>query len=434
MRDFRNFLRRVFVLSFSGGWMFYGWMAILSVIAAMGAHSFFAQMVEGLQTTGMTDQVSWGVYIANFTFLVGLAAAAVMIVIPAYIYRNKDMYEVVLFGELLAIAAMISCLLFVIADLGRPDRMWHLLPVIGEFNFPVSMLAWDVIVLNGYLLLNMFICGYLLYTKYMGRRPNALLYVPFVIISIVWAISTHTVTAFLYVGLSGRPFWNTAIVAPRFLASAFTAGPGLLIIAFQVIRMASDYRISDSVLHLLRNIVTASLLINLFLLVCETFKEFYAPTVHSASAHYLFFGLEHHGHHYAKLVPWIWSAIAIEIIAAFILVIPKIARRLAYLNVACVLAIVGIWIEKGMGLVVPGFVPSPQGSIVEYSPTWPETLISFGIWAFGLLLYSWMLHIAIPILGGKFHAPRRGEVLPGNSSLDLSATPHTTPCNAEATE
>lgn len=423
IRDLQSFFGRAFVLSFSGGWMFFSWMAALTLVAAVGAHLFFRQMAEGLQTTGMTDQVSWGVYIANFTFLVGLAAAAVMLVIPAYIYRNKDMYEVVLFGELLAIAAMVMCLLFVLVDLGRPDRMWHLLPLIGKFNFPQSMLAWDVIVLNGYLFLNMFICGYLLYTKYMGRSPNALLYVPFVIISIVWAVSTHTITAFLYVGLAGRPFWNSAIVAPRFLGSAFTAGPGLLIIAFQVIRMVSDYRISDSALHLLRNIVTASLLINLFLLACETFKEFYAPTAHSASATYLFFGLEHHGHYYGKLVPWIWSAIAMETIAAIILVIPTLARRLAYLNVACVLAIVGIWIEKGMGLVVPGFVPSPQGSIVEYSPTWSETLISLGIWAFGLLIFSWMLHIAIPILGGHFHAPRKvADDIPDAPGLVASDT------------
>ncbi|MDP7639393.1 MAG: polysulfide reductase NrfD, partial [Candidatus Hydrogenedentes bacterium] len=358
------FLGRAARLSFSGGRLYYAWMAFLTLIAAVGSHCFFRQLVDGLAVTGMTDQVSWGIYIANFTFLVGLAAAAVMLVIPAYIYRNKDMHDVVLIGELLAIASIIMCLLFVTVDLGRPDRALHLLPFVGEPNFPVSMLMWDVVVLNGYLLLNMHICGYLLYTKYMDRQPTFLFYVPFVLISIVWAISIHTVTAFLYVSLAGRPFWNTAIVAPRFLGSAFTAGLGILIIAFQIIRHFSHYRINDRAIHLLRSIVTASLLINLFLLACETFKEFYAPTAHSASARYLFFGLEHNGHEYNALAPWIWTAIAMETVAAIILVIPAVARRLMFLNVACALAIVGIWIEKGMGMVVPGFVPSPQGSIV----------------------------------------------------------------------
>ncbi|MBI5094569.1 MAG: polysulfide reductase NrfD, partial [Candidatus Hydrogenedentes bacterium] len=227
-------------------------------------------------------------------------------------------------------------------------------------------------------------------------------YMPFVIISIAWAISIHTVTAFLFVGLVGRPFWNTAIVAPRFLGSAFTAGPGILIIVFQIIQRFTGYKIHDKAIYTLRNIVTASLLINLFLLSCETFKEFYAASAHSSSATYLFFGLEHQGHTYNHLVPWIWTAIPLEVIAALILVIPPIARRIVFLNIACVLANIGIWIEKGMGLVVPGFVPSPQGSIIEYLPSWSETLICLGIWSFGILVFSWMLHLAVPIMTKRF--------------------------------
>lgn len=402
MKNYLVFLGRIVVLSFSGSPLFYLWMGMLTLVSAIGARVFVHQLVTGLTITGMTDQVSWGVYIANFTFLVGLAAAAVMLVIPAYIYRNKDMHDVVIFGELLAIASIIMCLLFIMVDLGRPDRFWHMIPFVGEFNFPYSMLSWDFIVLNGYLLVNLHICGYLLYMKYLGRKPTVLFYMPFVILSIAWAVSIHTVTAFLYVGLVARPFWNTAIVAPRFLGSAFTAGPGLLIIAFQIIRYTSKYEINDRAIHMLRNIVTASLLINLFLLGCETFKEFYSVSAHSSSAHYLFFGLEHQGHYYHKLVPWIWTAVVMELIAAAILVIPPVARKMSFLNGACVLAIIGIWIEKGMGLVVPGFVPTPQGTIVEYVPSFTETVVSLGIWAFGMLLFSWMLHLAIPIMNGDF--------------------------------
>ncbi|MEK7795335.1 MAG: NrfD/PsrC family molybdoenzyme membrane anchor subunit, partial [Candidatus Hydrogenedentota bacterium] len=240
--------------------------------------------------------------------------------------------------------------------------------------------------------------GYLLYMKYEGRRPTPLFYVPLVLISIAWAISIHTVTAFLYVGLVGRPFWNAAIVAPRFLGSAFTVGPAILIITFQVLARVTELQVGEKALYFLRQVVTASLLINLFLLSCEMFKEFYSGSLHNASARYLFFGL--HGHN--QLVPWIWSAIAMEIVAAIILVVPPIARKHALLNLACVFSIIGIWIEKGMGLVVPGFIPSPLGNIVEYVPSWNEVLVCLGIWAFGALLFSWMLHLAIPIMSGSF--------------------------------
>ena len=397
-RDYVIFLWRLYRYSFLGSMKYYAWMTVLTILSLGGLYAFAEQTVNGLAITGMTDQVSWGVYIANFTFIVGLAAAAVMLVIPAYIYNNKHLHDVVILGELLAIAAIVMCLLFVNVDLGRPDRFWHLTPVIGVFNFPISMLSWDVIVLIGYLILNVHICGYLLYMRYLNRKPSTLFYMPFVFIAIVWAISIHTVTAFLYVGLVGRPFWNAAIVAPRFIGSAFTAGPGLMIVAFQVIRHFTNYKIDDEALRILRQIVTVSLLVNLFLLGCEAFKEFYAESVHSSSARYLFFGLEG----YTQLRSWIWFAIIIETIAGVILVTPPLAKNMMYTNAACIFAFVGIWIEKGMGMIVPGFLPTPLGEIVEYFPTMLETLMCIGVWSFGLLMYSWMIHLAVPILSGQF--------------------------------
>ena len=400
MRDYAAFLWRCARMALDGDWRYHLWTGFLFSLCLLGLNAYARQLVHGLVTTGMTDQVSWGVYIANFTFLVGVAAAAVMLVIPVYIYRKDELEDLVIFGELLAIAAIIMCLAFVTVDLGRPDRFWHLIPGIGKFNFPGSMLSWDVIVLNGYLLLNLHICGYLLYSRYRNRKPSNWIYIPFVFLGMVWAISIHTVTAFLYVGLGGRPFWNSAIVGPRFIASAFTAGPALIILALQIIRRVTTYRIADRALMALRGIVQVAMLINLFLLFNEVFKEFYTGNLHVASAKYLYFGL--HGHH--ALVPWIWTAIACNLTAMILFLLPA-SRSLIWLDVACVLAIVGIWIEKGMGLVIPGFVPTPLGELVEYTPTLNETLICLGIWAFGLLCYTILLRLAIPILQGRVSAP-----------------------------
>ncbi len=405
INNYLLFIWRIYRLSFHGSSRYYTWMSVLTFLCLIGLFAYCRQFVEGLSLTGMTDQVSWGVYIANFTFLVGVAAAAVMLVIPAYIYKNKALHDVVILGELLAVAAIVMCLLFVTVDLGRPERFWHLIPIIGVFNFPGSMLSWDVVVLFGYLLLNLHICGYLLYIKYLDQEPTALFYIPFVLIAIFWAISIHTVTAFLYVGLVGRPFWNAAIVAPRFIGSAFTAGPALIIIVFQQVRRYTNIEIRDEALQLLRQIVTISLLVNLFLLGCELFKEFYSDSVHTSSARYLFFGLHGKG----GLVPYIWAAIISEVIAACILIVPSFARNLNLLNIACILAFFGIWIEKGMGLIIPGFLPTPLGEIVEYFPTLNEALICVGIWAFGILLYSWMVHFAVPILTGNLRHNEKPE-------------------------
>jgi len=409
IKNYLQFLARCGATALDGDWRYFLWIGLLFAICLLGLNAYAKQLVHGLIVTNMSDQVSWGVYIANFTFLVGVAAAAVMLVIPVYIYRNEELHDLVIFGELLAIAAILMCLGFVTVDLGRPDRFWHLIPGIGKFNFPGSMLSWDVIVLNGYLLINLHICGYLLYCRYQNKRPSAWAYMPFVFLGIVWAVSIHTVTAFLYVGLGGRPFWNSAIVGPRFLASAFTAGPALIILALQIIRRVTDYRIPDRALFTLRSIVQVAMLINVFLLLNEVFKEFYTGNLHIASAKYLYFGL--HGH--SALVPWIWTAIMFNLTAMVLLMLPA-SRSLKWLDAACVLAIVGIWIEKGMGLVIPGFVPTPLGEVVEYSPSLNETLICLGIWAFGLLCYTILLRIAVPILQGKFEV---GQSVPAEPLL-----------------
>ncbi len=396
LRDYSIFVWRCLLRTVEGDWLYFAWMTALTAVALLGLNAYCKQFASGLMVTGMSVQVSWGLYIANFTFLVGMAAAAVMLVIPVYVYEDETLHDVVILGELLAVAVIVMCLLFVTVDLGRPDRFWHMIPGVGKFNWPISMLSWDVIVLNGYLALNAHICGYLVYMVYQGRKPSKMWYLPFVFVAIFWAISIHTVTAFLYVGLGGRPFWNSAIVAPRFLASAFTAGPGFLILTLQVIRRVTNYRVTDKALMMLRSIVQVSMVINVFLLFCELFKEFYTDSAHVASAKYLFFGL--HGHH--GLVPWIWTAMALDAAALVLLVLPM-SRSLKYLDLACVLAIVGIWIEKGMGMVIPAFIPTPLGEIVEYFPTLNEWLICAGIWGFGMLLYTLFLKMTIPVLTGE---------------------------------
>ena len=315
------------------------------------------------------------------------------------------MHDVVIIGELLAVAAIVMAIMFVTVDLGRPDRFWHLIPPFGRFNFPVSMLTWDVIVLNGYLLLNLHICGYLLYMRFIGRKPNPKWYVPFVFLSIVWAISIHTVTAFLYCGLGGRPFWNTALLAPRFLASAFVSGPAFIIIAIQIIRRVIHSDFGEGPIRTLLNIMRVTILINLLMVGSEVFVEFYTGGSHTSAAHYLYFGL--HGHN--ALVPWIWSSVAMTIIAAGILLSPRAVADRRLLNLACVLAFAGIWIEKGMGLIIPGFIPSTLHEVVEYLPSVMEWKITAGIWALGLMIYTVAIKVTINVLGA---GRKRFSVLP----------------------
>lgn len=397
--SYPRFIARSLWLATEGSFGFYVWMTVLTALFLVGANAWANQVAGGMVSTNMTDHVSWGLYIANFTFMVGLAAGGVMMVIPAYLYQDRKMHDVVIIGEMLAIAAIVMCLMFVMADLGRPDRFWHLIPGIGKFNFPISMLTWDVIVLNGYLLLNLHICGYLLYMRFLDRKPNPAWYIPFVMLSIVWAISIHTVTAFLYCGLGGRPFWNSALLAPRFLASAFVSGPAFIILTMLLLRSIARVHGLEQPIRTLTNIIRVTILINLLMVVSELFTEFYTGGSHVSSAHYLFFGL--HGHN--ALVPWTWTAIALNVSAAALFLLPGIAsaNRRVLLIVACSMAFVGVWIEKGMGLIIPGFIPSTLHEIVEYVPSQLEWKVTIGVWAFGLMVFTIAIKAALPTLVRK---------------------------------
>ncbi len=397
MKVFRKLVKDSIVYMTHGGIYYHIWMAVLTALMLVGMYCYSLQLEHGLSVTGMNDRVSWGLYISNFTFLVGVAAAAVMLVLPTYILHDIDFKQAVLIGEGMAVAALIMCLAFVVADMGGPARLWHIIPLIGVFNFPNSMLTWDVLVLNGYLFINLSIPFYILFQRYQGKTPNPKIYIPGVIISVFWAFAIHLVTAFLYQGLQARPFWNNALLGPKFLASAFAAGPSLIIIALAVIRKFTDFKIEDKTIKKIAMVVTVAAQINLIMLISELFKEFYAPTHHSESAYYLYFGL----HGKSKLVPWIWTAISMNVIATVTLSFHKLRNNLTILYVACGMLFLAIWIEKGFGLIVPGFIPGPWGKIAEYFPTLVEVGVTIGIWAMGAFIFSILARTGIAIEMGK---------------------------------
>ena len=389
----------------SGGRRYHLWMGTLTLIMLVGAYAYARQLRYGLGVTGMSDHVSWGLYISNFTFLVGMAAAAMMLVLPAYILHDVDFGRAVLMAEAVAVAALIMALAFVVVDIGNPLGAWHLIPGIGYLNWPRSLLAWDVLVLNGYLALNLAIPFYILYGRFRGRPPEKRKYLAWMYVAVMWAVSIHLVTAFLLAGLPARPFWNTALLGPRFLASAFTAGPAFVILLLALIKRETKYDIAEGAFSKLALITTVAAQINLVMLGSELFYKFYSPTHHGINARYLFVGL---GEHHA-LVPWIWTAIALNVLATITLMIHPLRENPRWLMGACAVLFVGIWVEKGLGLVIPGFIPSPLGEVVEYTPSPVELGVTAGIWALGMFVLTILVRVALPIELGEVRSPYLAE-------------------------
>ncbi|MDA8137854.1 MAG: polysulfide reductase NrfD [Desulfobacteraceae bacterium] len=392
-REVIDFIKNGITINLSGGVGYQIFFCCLLATGMIGIYAYFKQLGLGLAATNMSNIVSWGFYISNFTFLVGVAAAAVMLILPAYIFKDKDLHRVVIIGEGVAVGALVMCMLFVFVDLGRPYKAWHLAPGIGILNWPSSLLSWDIIVLNGYLALNLLVPAYILFCQFHGRQPDPRKYRPFVFLSIFWAFAIHMVTAFLYEGLPARAFWNNPMMGPRFLASAFAAGPALITTVLVAVHANTSFRIPVNTFNKLRLIIVISAIVNLIMLFSEIFKEFYFPTHHSLSATYLFFGLKGHD----ALVPWIWSAIALNVSGTLILAFNPGGNKPQVLLPACIMLFIGIWIEKGMGLIVPGLVPSPLGEVVSYSPSLVELGVTAGVFAIGIFVVTVLVRPALVI-------------------------------------
>ena len=394
---FSRFTTRSIQLVLQGSKTYWLWVLVLLLLIASGVQAYVHQLTTGLYVTAMRDQVSWGFYIGNFTFLVGVAAAAVMLVIPAYVYHWGPIREIVIIGELLAISAITMCGLFVLVDVGRPDRVWHLMPVIG-LNFPSSILAWDVVVLNLYGVLNFVIVTHILYRAFHGRHYAKALVVPLVLFSIPAAIGIHTVTAFLFNGLAARPYWNASILAPQFLASAFCSGPAILLIVLQLLRRFTRFEIQDVAIWKIAELMAYAMFFTLFLHGVEAFKEYYSATQHLMYTRYWFEGLEGH----RTLVPFAWIAVSLNITAFILFIVPVTRRNWVTLNIGCLAIYSGCYIDKGMGLIIPGFTPDTLGEIYEYYPTLSEVRVAAGIFAIGFLVFTLLIKVAIPILLGEF--------------------------------
>jgi len=376
-------------LALQGSRKYWIWVVILLGIIGVGFGVYIWQLKVGLGITGMSRDVSWGFYIANFTFLVGVAAGGVMVVLPYYLHDYKAFGKIVILGEFLAIAAVLMCMLFILVDLGQPSRVLNVI----LHPAPNSVLFWDAVVLSGYLFLNLVIGWNVLEAERNGIHYQGWLK-PLIYLSIPWAVSIHTVTAFLYCGMPGRGFWLTAILAPRFLASAFAAGPALLILLCLFIRKTTKFDPGKEQIQSLAKIVTYAICLNVFFLLCEVFVAFYSNIPeHIDHLKYLYAGLHGHG----SLVPWMWTSVAFMVIAIILLVIPTTRRNESVLAFTCVILFIGTWIDKGLGMISGGFVPSPLHHINEYAPTLPEIAITLGVYAVGALVLTILYKMAVSV-------------------------------------
>ncbi len=379
----------MFEKAVQGSRRYWIWVGSLLTLIFVAFLFYLYQLQNGLGVTGMSRDVSWGLYIAQFTFFVGVAASAVMVVLPYYLHNYKAFSKITILGEFLAVSSVAMCILFIFVDIGQPMRVMNIM-LHPTFH---SMMFWDMLSLSGYLFLNILISLVMLSAERKGVPPPHWIK-PVILLSIPWAVSIHTVTAFLYNGLPGRSFWLTAILAPRFLASAFAAGPALLILLAFIMRKLTWFDAGKDAIQKLAMIITYAMVINVFFILMEVFTSLYSNIPEDA-AHlkFLYVGLDGN----TELVPWMWASVLMAALSLVLLIVPRYRRNEKLLAFTCVIVFLSLWIDKGIGLIIAGFVPSPLEAVTSYYPTLTEISIVAGIWCIGMLMITVFYKITLSV-------------------------------------
>ena len=369
---------------------FYMWLAFLGGVIGLGALVYILQLFKGLQITDLSRDVSWGFYIAQFTYLVGVAASAVMLVLPTYFHHYKKFKKLIILGEFMAIGSVIMCMLFIVVDMGQPQRVLNVI----LHPTPNSVMFWDMMVLSGYLVLNVLIGWVTLEAeRHQVDPPKWIKF--FIYLSVFWAFSIHTVTAFLYAGVPGKHYWLTAIMAARFLSSAFCAGPAILLLLSFVLKRVAGFDPGKEAVQTLTKIIAYAMGINVFFFLLEVFTAFYSQVpghMHPLVA--LFAG---HDGHSLWINSWMWTAAVLAIVSLLLIAIPSTRDNEKLLPFTLVILVLATWIDKGLGLLIGGFTPNSFDQITVYAPSIAELLIGCGIYAVGALVVSVLWKIALDV-------------------------------------
>jgi Ni/Fe-hydrogenase subunit HybB-like protein len=296
--------------------------------------------------------MSWGIMIGQFTFLVGVAASAVMVVLSYYLHNYKIFGKITFLGECLAVASVTMCLAIMVVNLGQPTRAFNALLHLR----PNSILFWDMVMLNGCLFLNIAIGCTVLVAERKGTPPPNWAK-PLIYTSIFWALSILAIHAFLSAGSLGFGFRLAGIMVPprpfKFLASALTSGPALLILFCMFLRKCTKFDAGWEAIQKLAKIVTYAMIISV---VCAMW-EMLAWSRIRIPDHLRHITSTFSGGHHGTLVPWLWLSIILAFVAAGLLIHPKARNNGTVLAIACSAAFMSVWLEKGGILLLTGYTP-----------------------------------------------------------------------------
>jgi len=370
------------------------WISVLAVLAVAALGAFIYQFSEGLVVTGMNNLNSWGLYIIGFMFLVGLSAGGLIVSSSATVFNIPSFKAVAKPAVLLSAVCIILAGMMIIIDLGSPQRFLNLL-IYGRAGSP---LMWDVVVITLYLITS------LLYLYLMTRpNPNQKTLKVMSFIALPVAVLVHSVTAWIFGLLVAQPTWNSALMAPLFVASALDSGLALLIIVLVALNKFSSFKFEKSLMSTLGGMLAVFITVDIFMVLSELLTMAFPGSAEEMV--YVDVLLK------GDLSFFYWGELVIGGLLPFLLLAFGNRQKPALIVGASAMVVIGVFFKRVWlvfsSYAVPlindapgvttgrwqppadlGTVPNIWVTLGSYAPTWVEGLIFVGIFAFGALLFT----------------------------------------------
>lgn len=378
---------------------------VLGALVVAGVAAWIYQLANGLGVTGMSNGVSWGLYIACFMFFVGLSAGGLIVASSASVFHIAE-YKKVALPAIICSTVCICCAgMFVLIDMGGIQRVWRIL--VGPN--PTSPLVWDVCVISCYLIIN------IVYLVFMcSKKPGAADKVSIVSrFALPIAILVHSVTAWIF-GLQVSKEWYTAIMAPIFVASAMDSGLALLLLALMGLNKSGVFKVENKLISSLAGLLAVCIAVDAFFIGCECLTMAY-PGAKGAEALSVMAG--------GITAPFFWIEIIGGLLIPFLLMVfAKNRANMKLVGLACVLVVAGVFCKRiwllftsfyefniaGAPGVISGSSAARGASGVDvfamlgtYAPTWVEIAVVVGVVSLGALAFIVMSRM---LLAGRKQA------------------------------
>jgi molybdopterin-containing oxidoreductase family membrane subunit len=336
------------------------WLGLTGLLTLLGIAAWIVQLVKGIGATGQSNLEPWGIYIAGFIFFMGLSAGSLVLAALPVLFDLPKFRPYARIAAFVALIALVIGGLFILVDIGRPDRLWHMVRY-AELGSPM---LWDLLLTIAFLIISTLLLRRLTVSNKTDGVLKALAWLGLL------AGLADMVTGFVFSTQVAHEFWFSAVQPFAFFVAAIASAGAIILLVMTVLKSSGQATLESADLQPVAGFTAVALGIDLLLIASEIVTLGFPRSENS---------LDLLGFLLAS--PLFWIEVVTALIAIILLAAPGTRRVPGWIAVAAVLALVDLAVKRFL-FVQMGFVqPNIQYAGVAIAPRGPyvPTLVEWGL-------------------------------------------------------